>query len=78
VRVLFIGTPRSFIKEHVEGKQVYFGVLLVQIDIEFKAARQAVGDEVIFDAFVLKVLVDIFNVLKILQGKIQELIWRFV
>jgi hypothetical protein len=55
VRILFGWTPSCFVHKHVKYEAVLVQVQALEVVVQVRTADQAVGHEVILDAFVLEV-----------------------
>jgi hypothetical protein len=76
VMAVFLGgAPGTLVHKHVEHEPILFQIQILQIGVQIPTLQQTLRHKVIFYAFVLKVLVDVLNVIEIFEFEGNEVVW---
>ena len=73
MRIFSIRTPSSFVHEHIKYKPVFLKIKILEIVIKILAIKQTRRDEIVFDTFVLEILVYLHNLIQVFHFETNEL-----
>ena len=73
MRIFSIRTPSSFVHEHIKYKPVFLKIKILEIVIKILAIKQTRRDEIVFDTFVLEILVYLRNLIQVFHFETNEL-----
>ena len=76
--ILLGRTPACLVVEHEEDVAFFFVVEIIEVLVQVVKCQEAIRNEIIFDAFVLKVSIYRLNVFEVLKSKWNKLIRLFV
>jgi hypothetical protein len=65
MRIFSIRTPSGFVHEHIKYKPVFLKIKILEIVIKILAIKQTRRDEIVFDTFVLEILVYLRNLIQV-------------
>jgi len=74
VRVLLSGTPGCLVHKHIENKAVLIEIKTLKVVVQICTVYETVRNEVILNAFVLEVKIDVRYSLKIFQSEVRKFI----
>lgn len=75
VGVFFSGAPGGFIHKHVKDEAVFVQIEILEVVVQEWAMEKHVGDKVVFYAFVLKVAIDLRDLLQVLETEASQFVW---
>ena len=76
--ILFVRTPTCLIEEHVKYVPLLFSIDCIKFLVKIAKLEETLGNEVVFDALVLKVTVHGLDQFKVCQGEAHKLIRSLV